>query len=191
MAELPIPTLADEVVVLRRWREADVPAQLEAFGDPLFERFSDWAPRTEADARAYLAEHEQARRRGLQIEFALVETHDDTHLLGGASLNNVSLEHGRAAVGYWLAPHARGRGIATHAVRLICRWALEDLQLDRLELTCGPDNRASQAVAERCGFTREGVLRSHIPFKGTRRDTVIFSLLPGELQCELPGSRYE
>jgi RimJ/RimL family protein N-acetyltransferase len=182
MAELPFPSLADEVVVLRRWRETDLPAQLEAFSDPLFERFSDWAPRTEADARVCLAEYEQARRRGVQLEFALVEPHNDARLLGGASLNNVNLAQGRGAVGYWLAPHARGRGVATRAVRLISRWALEDLQLARLELTCGPDNRASQAVAERCGFVREGVLRSHVPFKATRRDTVIFSLLPGELE---------
>jgi hypothetical protein len=55
MAELRVPTPADEVVRLRRWRETDVPAQLEAFSDPEFERFSDRAPRTEADARAYLA----------------------------------------------------------------------------------------------------------------------------------------
>jgi RimJ/RimL family protein N-acetyltransferase len=51
-----------------------------------------------------------------------------------------------------------------------------------MELTCGPDNGGSQRVAERCGFTREGVLRSHIAFKGRRRDTVVFSLLPGELR---------
>ena len=152
----------------------------------MFERFSDWAPRTEADARAYLAEHEQARRRGQQIELALVEPHDENVVLGGASLNDVDLRQGRAAIGYWLAPHARGRGVATHAVRLISGWAFEDLQLARLELTCGPDNRASQRVAERCGFTREGVLRSHIPFKGGRRDTVVFSLLPGELRSGRP-----
>ncbi len=54
--------------------------------------------------------------------------------------------------------------------------------LGRLELTCGPDNHASQGVADRCGFTREGVLRSHTPFKGGRRDTVVFGLLPGELR---------
>ena len=156
-------------------------AQLEAFSDPLFERFSDWAPHTEAGARAHLAEHEQARQAGKQIEFALVEPHDDNAVLGGVSLNNVELEQGRAAIGYWLASHARGRGVATHAVRLICGWAFEDLRLARLELTCGPDNRGSQGVAERCGFTREGVLRSHMPFKGGRRDTVVFSLLPGEL----------
>src|SRR4051794_5074252 len=179
MSELPVPSLADEVVALRPWNETDLPFQLEAFSDPVFQRFSDWAPRTEADARAYLAEHEQARQRGERIEFALVEPQDDRAVLGGASLNDVSLEEGRAAIGYWLAPQARGRGVATHAVRLIARWAFEDLHLARLELTCGPDNRPSQAVAERCGFMREGVLRSHMRFKGGRRDTVVFSLLPG------------
>src|SRR3954470_7515920 len=110
MAELRIPSLADEVVRLRRWRETDIPAQLEAFGDPLFERFSDWAPHTEAGARAYLAEREQARRAGKQIELALVEPDDDTVVLGGVSLNNVDLEQARAAIGYWLASHARGAG---------------------------------------------------------------------------------
>jgi RimJ/RimL family protein N-acetyltransferase len=59
-------------------------------------------------------------------------------------------------------------------------WAFEELGIARVELTCGPDNEASQRVAVRCGFTREGVLRSHTPFKGGRRDTVIFSLLPGQ-----------
>jgi [ribosomal protein S5]-alanine N-acetyltransferase len=180
--ELPVPSLADDVVLLRPWREADVPAQLAAFSDPFFLRFSDWAPQTEADALAYLAGHEQARHRGEQIELALVEPHDESVLLGGGSLNNVDLPEGRAAVGYWLAPHARGRGVATHAVRLIAGWAFRDLRVARLELTCGPDNGASQRVAERCGFTREGVLRAHVPFKGARRDSVVFSLLAGELR---------
>jgi len=163
---LRVPSLADEVVLLRPWRETDVPALLAAFSDPFFLRFSDWAPRTEAEARAYLAGHEQARRRGEQIELALAEPLDESVVLGGGSLNNVDLSEGRAAIGYWLAPHARGRGVATHAVRLLAGWAFRDLDVARLELTCGPDNVASQRVAERCGFTRVGVLRSHLPFKG-------------------------
>ena len=184
MTELRFPAvgLADAVVRLRPWRETDVRSQLEAFSDPWFQRFSDWAPGTAAEARRQRFEDEQARRRGERLQFALVEPSDDELVLGGASLHEVEMDQGRAAVGYWLAPQARGRGVATHAVRLLARWAFNDLGLARVALTCAPDNHASRRVAERCGFSREGVLRSHMPFKGGRRDTVVFGLLPDELR---------
>jgi RimJ/RimL family protein N-acetyltransferase len=185
MAELwfPVPPLAGDVVLLRPWREADVPRMAQAFSDPVMQRFS-WrtAAYTETDARESLAEQEEARLRGEGLSFALVEPRAQDVVLGCVSLEGVRLDQRCAAVGYWLAPGARGRGAATHAVRLLARWAFAELGLARLELTCGPDNEASQHVAERCGFSREGFLRSHVPFKGTRRDSVIFSLLPGELR---------
>ncbi|MEV4749529.1 GNAT family protein [Streptosporangium sp. NPDC049248] len=81
-----------------------------------------------------------------------------------------------------MAPHARGRGVAIRTLRLLACWAFGHIHLARLELTCAPDNVASQRVATRCGFVREGVLRSHVRFKGGRRDSVMFSFLPGELQ---------
>jgi RimJ/RimL family protein N-acetyltransferase len=180
--EFPAVVLADAVVRLRPWRETDLRAQLDVFSDPWFQRFSDWEPRTVAEARRHRLRDEQARRRGEQLQFAAVEPSDDELLLGGASLRDVELDQGRAAVGYWLAPEARGRGVATHAVRLLARWAFDDLGLARVALTCAPDNHASQRVAERCGFSREGVLRSHMPFKRGRRDTVVFAVLPGELR---------
>jgi RimJ/RimL family protein N-acetyltransferase len=185
MAELwfPVPPLAGDVVLLRPWGEADVPGIVTAYSDPVMQRFS-WrtTPYTQTDARALFAEQEGARLRGEGLNFALVEPRDQDVVLGGVSLSEVRLDQGRAAVGYWLAPEARGRGLASHAVRLLARWAFAELGLARLELTCGPDNEASQHVAERCGFTREGLLRSHVPFKGARRDSVIYSLLPGELR---------
>ena len=185
MAELcfPVPPLAGQVVLLRPWREADVPGLVLAFSDPVMRRFS-WrsAPYTEADARGWLAEQEEARSRGEALHFALAGPREQEVLLGGVSLQEVRLDRGCAAVGYWLAPGARGQGAATQAVRLLARWTFAGLGLARLELTCGPGNEASQRVAERCGFSREGLLRSHVPFKGARRDSVIYSLLPGELR---------
>lgn len=185
MSELrfPDPPLADAVVLLRPWAELDVPAALIERSDASVDRFQ-WphdARYTEADARQFFIEQEQARLRGEELHFAFVTPASPSEVLGGGSLYAVDPRHGRAAVGYWLAPQARGHGIATHAVRLLARHAFEKLEIARLELTCAPDNLASQRVAERCGFTREGVLRSHIPYKGGRRDTVIYSLLAGEL----------
>jgi RimJ/RimL family protein N-acetyltransferase len=182
--QLPDPPLADEVVLLRAWRAEDVPAKVTGFSDPSVQRFS-WAkatPYTERDAHSFFSYQEQARRRGNELNFAFVEPGYPEVVLGGGSLYEIDLEQGRAAVGYWLTPSSRGRGVATHATRLMARWAFEGLGVARLELTCGPDNASSERVARRCGFVREGVLRSHIPFKGGRRDTVMFSLLPGELR---------
>src|SRR6202046_2028589 len=154
MAELwyPVPPLAGDVVLLRPWREADVPGMVLAFSDPVMQRFS-WRTTayTETDARDYFAEQEQARLRGDELNFALVEPRDQDVVLGALSMYEVRLDHGRAAVGYWLAPEARGRGAATQAVRLLARWAFAELGLARLELTCGADNEGSQLVGGRCG----------------------------------------
>lgn len=179
----PVPPLAGGGVLLRPWATADVPGIVAAFSDPVMQRFS-WrtAAYTETDARDYLAEQEEARSRGEGLSFALADPRDRDVLLGNVALQEVRLDQGCAAVGYWLVPAARGRGLATAAVRLLARWAFAELGLARLELTCSPDNETSQQVADRCGFSREGVLRSYVPFKGARRDSVIYSLLPGELR---------
>lgn len=173
--------LTDGVVQLRSWCAADVPAMLTAFRDPWFLRFSDWAPTTTEQALSYQAAGERARLRGSEVHLAIAAIADRGRVVGGVSLHGVDRDQGRAAVGYWVLPNARGGGFATRAVRLIARWAFAEVGLARLELTCGPDNHASQRVGERCGFRQEGLLRSHMPFKGHRRDSLIFSLLPGEL----------
>lgn len=94
MAELWLPAspLSDEVVLLRPWREADMPGKLAAFSDPVMQRFS-WrtAPYTEADARSSFAEQEEARVRGEELNFALVEPDDQDVVLGGESLQDVRL----------------------------------------------------------------------------------------------------
>ena len=186
MSELsfPDPPLQDAVVLLRPWTAEDLTLRVRAFADPVFQRFS-WPDTTELTAerlRVSMARQEQARLRGEELNFAFADPDDRSVVLGGGSLYGIDLENGRAAVGFWLTPKARGRGVATHATRLMAGWTFTRLGIARLELTCGPDNEASERVALRCGFVREGVLRSHLPWKGGRRDTVMFSLLPGELR---------
>ncbi len=89
----------------------------------------------------------------------------------------------RARLGYWVSATERGRGTCTRALRLLSRHALDELRLQRIELITDPDNVASQRVAEKVGFQREGVLRAHLRHPDGRiRDSVMFSLLPGELR---------
>lgn len=101
-------------------------------------------------------------------------------LVGSIALRVIA--HNTGSVGYWCAPQARGRGIMTRALRRVCRYALDDIAVDRIEMTADRDNIASHRVAEKAGFQREGVMRSKFAHPdGYRIDAMMFSLLPGEL----------
>ena len=135
-------------------------------------------PYTEEHAREFLQREADKWDAGTSYNFAVSV---DGRAVGSMAVRVNPFKTGH--IGYWTAPDARGRGVTTRALRLACRWSLEELQLGRLELITDPDNVASQRVAEKVGFTREGVLRSHLLHPdGRRRDSVMFSLLPGELR---------
>ena len=103
-------------------------------------------------------------------------------IIGGVGFGWVGDEH-VGEVGYWLRSEVRGRGLTGRAVVLVSRWSFEELGCERLQLRADSDNLASQRVAEKAGFTREGVLRSvHFnPRQERRVDFVMFSLLPSEI----------
>jgi RimJ/RimL family protein N-acetyltransferase len=80
-------------------------------------------------------------------------------------------------IGYVVAPSARGRGVATRALRLLTDWGFSGLGLERIELWIDVDNPASERVAERAGYLREGTLRSYWFKEDLRGDFGIWSRL--------------
>jgi RimJ/RimL family protein N-acetyltransferase len=186
MAELafPNPPLADGVVVLRPWAADDLEFVVGAFQDPEMSLYSSSTPYPykEADAVSWFARREPRRLSGECIDFVVVDAESGAPL-GAVNLIEVSAVQQAATVGYWLAREARGGGRMSRAVRLLAGWAFDELGLVRLELLTDPENVASQRVAERCGFRREGRLRSHVRVlhSGERRDSLVYGLLAGEL----------
>jgi RimJ/RimL family protein N-acetyltransferase len=169
--------LRDGNLVLRPWTEDDVPALVDACNE---EQIRHWLP---AIPVPYTTEHALAYVRG--------ETNPDErafamtleNVVAGSIGLRVNAHGYRGSTGYWVAATARGRGVCTRAVRLLARYALGELGLQRMELITDPDNIASQRVAEKVGFQREGVMRAHLRHPDGRiRDSVLFSLLPGELR---------
>lgn len=164
-------------MTLRRWREDDVPALVEICQDPEIPRWTSVpSPYTAEQARGFVGDVVAGRFH----ELALAITDPSTDALLGAIGFRLP-EPVVGEVGYWVAAHARGRGVATGAVRLICAWAFAELSLVRIQLHTLPGNAGSERVAERVGFTREGLLRSFAEMNGQRVDITMFSLLPGEL----------
>jgi RimJ/RimL family protein N-acetyltransferase len=159
-----------------------VPWIVEGCNDPAFVRFTIDVPYPYRpdDARRFVERCAAAWDEGRRAPFAIAEA------ATGAGLGVIDLHLFRddptlANVGYWIGPAERGRGAATRALRLVAPWAFTELGIERLQLTTHPANEASQRVAERAGFTREGLLRGYLPIPGGRRDSLMYSLLPGDL----------
>jgi len=179
---LPGEPLVEDLTALRPWRDSDISALAVAGRDAEIARWTRVPENyAEHDARAYLLQRYDAILAGTTAPFAVVAA-PDGDLLGSISLMRLDWRHRRGEVGYWLAVQARGRGHATRAVRLICRWGFSSLGLERIDLLAATGNGASQRVAERNGFTREAVLRSYMRGKDGQQDMVAFGLLASEVE---------
>lgn len=84
-------------------------------------------------------------------------------------------------VGYWTVPGHRGRGYMTEALPAVVRWAFTELGCVRMVWRAGVGNDASRTVAEKAGFTIEGVQRAAMEHRGTLRDCWIGAMLPSDL----------
>jgi RimJ/RimL family protein N-acetyltransferase len=172
----PEVTLTDGVVTLRPWRPGDAGAVFAACQDPLIARSVPIPqPYTEADARNFVA----TRRRDWETEdersFAIVDPATDDLL--GAITRHGPFGH-RVTFGYWLAPGARGRWVATRALRLLVDWTLATTGAIRLDLWTDLENEASGRVAERAGFVREGIRRAwDLDREGRALDVVFYVLV--------------
>ncbi len=101
-------------------------------------------------------------------------------LVGTVALREVSWSHRVGELAYMLTESVRGRGLGTLAVGELVRRSFEDAGLRRLWLRTSGANVASQRLAERLGFRREGVQREHVVIQGRAVDQVFYGLLRDE-----------
>jgi RimJ/RimL family protein N-acetyltransferase len=171
----PDPPLQDEDLLLRQGTEADVQAISDVCSEPDIRTLMEWDDELpdESEARRNIERADRSWEEGSWAVFRIVDKAAGK-VVGGVNLRLG--EHDVAEVSYFLSRAARGRGFATRAVRLVSRRAFEQLGI---ELRSHPDNEASVRVAERAGFTREGVEGASRAWPDGRRfDSVLDSLLP-------------
>ncbi len=180
--EIVVPDRLDgEGVVLRPLRVADAGAYASAFRqDTQMGRLLgvDRDP-TEAEVTARVEGAAERARAGRAVQLA-VSTAEGESLLGEVSLHSFAWKHRRCEIGFWIAPAARGRGLASDAIGRTLQWAFEDLAIERMEMATTPGNVPTRALARRLGFVQEGVQRKRNLERGQRVDMVIFGLLARE-----------
>jgi [ribosomal protein S5]-alanine N-acetyltransferase len=177
MFVLPDPPLSEAEMRLRAFDHRDTDAVARAYDDREVLRWF-WSDGGERSATAFLRRQAEAWRRGEWASFAVCECEDSC--VGAVFLE--SRDPGICDIGYWLLAEARGRGLAARATRLVAEWGLTLPGVARVQLWMEPENVASQRVAERAGFHREGVLRAYGEREGRRVDAVFYSLVADDVQ---------
>ncbi|HVM14142.1 MAG TPA: GNAT family N-acetyltransferase [Egibacteraceae bacterium] len=149
--DYPTPPLADGVVELRPWTNADVGCIEAASSDPRIPAGTT-VPADYTDERGLeFIERQRARRdsgEGLSLAIANAAT--------GEALGLVVLLHREdrsvVGLGYWVVPRARSKGFASRAVSLISPWALSQPGVREVEAIVEPANQPSLRLLRRAAF---------------------------------------
>ena len=135
-------------------------------------------PTPEDFPERWVERYAKGRADGTCEGFAAVDGGD--RFVGLALAPTIDREGGEVELGYIVPRAARGRGVATQMLRQLTRWAFDEAGALRVVLVIDVENPASERVAEHCGYTREGVMRSIHQKQGLRIDASIWSRLPSD-----------
>jgi RimJ/RimL family protein N-acetyltransferase len=112
----------------------------------------------------------------------VVRASTDGAIVGSTRYFNVEPASRRLEIGHtWYAKRAQRSAINTECKLLLLTHAFEALQCIAVEFRTNFFNFASRAAIARLGAKQDGILRNHqIMPDGTRRDTVVFSIIENE-----------
>ena len=179
----PTLTVATPRLQVRQLSVEDAPSVEEIFADKQTRR---WLPvpaeSGQVDARAWCTVLADERRgSGDGDHYGVVRREDDA-LVGCLWTKNTDWVSRVTEVAYAVTPHARGFGLAAEAVDGLAIALLLEHGFQRVELRVAPGNTASRRVAEKAGFTYEGLLRNAGHLHSGRVDLEVWSLVTADLR---------
>jgi RimJ/RimL family protein N-acetyltransferase len=159
-----------EVDTLWRWQQDPAVVRWLETGHP--ESLHRFRSRFEANP------HDSYERLDLAIE-----TREEGELVGLVALRGAKPELGDAELAVYIGETGHwGRGLATDAVRTMCRYGFDTMRLHKIWLTVYPDNHGARRVYDKVGFVEEGRLREGYRSGGAWHDKVVMGLFAHELR---------
>jgi RimJ/RimL family protein N-acetyltransferase len=181
------PTLTGEKVVLRPFRDGDLPAIRAVLLDPEA-RMLTGSVHNASEARS----PEPAVEEALLLDW-YGNCNDQPDRLDLAVVDKMTCECvGEAVLNQWdpgnescnfrifIGPNGRDRGLGTEATRLIVGHGFERLGLHRISLEVYAFNPRARRAYEKVGFRVEGVLRESFRYNGEWIDATVMSMLAPE-----------
>lgn len=170
--------LVTERLYLRPWKKSDVPAMVEMFNDKSINKFIYRAPYPykKKDALKFLNKFSKQKENKA---FAIFRKEDNV-LVGVITIKDIDKKLKSAAIGYSLHRKYRNRGYMIEAAKRVLKYGFKTLKLNRIEIRCAKDNKASKKVIKKLGAKKEGVLRDECFVNGKLHDNMVHSILRKE-----------
>ena len=165
-----------ERLLLRRFTLDDAQPMFDCWAnDERVTRYITWNPHGEVAVTKYILgmwclDYDKENHYQWAIEL-------DGKLVGSISVVAYDDNSERAEIGYCMGFDYWGRGIMTEAVKAVVDFLFTDVGCNRIEIVQHIENPASGRVAQKCGFTKEGVRREYFNKNGVFHDDVMYALL--------------
>lgn len=152
------PEFSTQRLLLRRFNFSDVEHVFKGLSHPDIIRYYGISYNTLETAKDQMTWFNDLERNGTGIWWAVCNE-DNSMFLGAGGLNNLSKEHKKAEVGFWLFPEYWGQGIMTEAMEIILQYGFEKLQLHRIEGFVETANQNCKSALKKLEFDLEGTLK--------------------------------
>ena len=184
---MPRAQLETDRLILRRFTRRDAATMDDAIRASLAD-LNQWLPwarmdYTTGDTTAFIRESVQAWKEDRAWDYSIRLRTDPGRHLGNVSLWTVSKLGKIVEIGYWVRSDETSKGICTEAVDRILEEAFDALGYHKAVLRIAVGNDASDRIAEKLGFTKEGVLREELLIRGNWVDHTLWSLLDREYRA--------
>lgn len=184
---MPKPRLENDRLILQRFSKRDAQTLDEAIKVSLSD-LNQWLPwarmdYTQSDTTAFIRESIQAWKEDRAWDYSIRLKDDPKRHLGNISFWTVSKLGKIAEIGYWIRSDETKQGLCTEAMELLLAETFSSMGYHKVVLRIAVGNDASDRVAEKLGFTREGILREELLIRGNWVDHSLWSLLDREFRA--------
>lgn len=101
-------------------------------------------------------------------------------IVGIAGFNEINWSNKTAYIGYWLGEGYQGNGIMTRVAKALTDYAINDLNLNKVEIRAAVENKKSRSIPERLGYVKEGCIRQAEWLYDHYVDHVVYGMLAEE-----------
>lgn len=170
------PTIDLDGVRLRPLRRTDAEALHAYLQDPVVTELTSYPVMSAPMVEAMITRSISRWAAGEPSRWAVAVQEDD-RLVGTCGFNEWSSAHRWAEMAFDLSPTHWGKGWMQQAVTAALHWIFQQDLVHRVQAFVRVDNGRSERLLERCGFVREGRLRSYRVCRGQPHDFYIHGLL--------------